>query len=411
MEHIIVSNIAKHLDTNNILHPLQHGFRKNLSCDTQLLSLFHDLAQNSKETDLIIMDFSKAFDKVPHKRLAYKLNWYGVRGRTLDWIGDFLTDRTQRVVLDGSESPLGSVMSGVPQGSVLGPILFLLYINDLPDDTRYSTIRLFADDCILYRPITTLQDSTLLQHDLDKIAEWEERWLMEFNVGKCFSMRVGRQRGRTKLHPPNYILHDQILTITDSTKYLGLTLTSDLKWNTHIGKLTSKANSILALLRRNLKIASQPVKTQAYQALVRPHLEYASTVWDPHTQVNIKKLEMVQRRAARYVCNRWHNTSSVSAMLGDLGWESLALRRQNARLCMMYKITHGPALASWLQHLTPNTRITRGSHPWRYTPISPHNDVYKYSFLPRTVIAWNSLPPDLVSRPSLDSFRAGLAKI
>lgn len=130
MEHIIVSNIANHLDANNILHPLQHGFRKNLSCDTQLLSLFHDLTQNTRETDLIIMDFSKAFDKVPHRRLTYKLDWYGVRGRTLDWVRDFLADRTQRVVLEGAESPLGYVMSGVPQGSVLGPILFLLYINE-----------------------------------------------------------------------------------------------------------------------------------------------------------------------------------------------------------------------------------------------------------------------------------------
>ena len=147
--------------------------------------------------------------------------------------------------------------------------------------------------------------------------------------------------------PPHYTLHNQTLTVTDSTKYLGLTLTSDLKWNKHISLITSKANSILGLLRRNLRIASTPVKTQAYQALVRPHLEYASTVWDPHTKDNIHKLDMVQRRAARYVCNRWHNTSSVSEMLGGLGWDSLAVRRENARLCIMYRVVHSPALTSW----------------------------------------------------------------
>ena len=158
MEHTIVSSISTHLDTYTILNPLQHGFRKHLSCDSQLLSLFHDLASVPTETDMIVMDFSKAFDKMPHRKLLYKLEWYGIRGGTLDWIKCFLTDRTQRVVLDGTESLPGPVLSGVPQGSVLGPILFLIYINDLPDGVTRSTVRLFADDCILYRHVTDKND-------------------------------------------------------------------------------------------------------------------------------------------------------------------------------------------------------------------------------------------------------------
>ena len=205
------------------------------------------------------MDFSKAFAKVPHRRLLYKLEWYGIRSGTLDWIKCFLTDRAQKVVLGGVESLPGPVLSGVPQGSVLGPILFLIYINNLPHGVTQSIVCLFTDDCILYRHVTDKNDINRLQTDLDMIAKWEETWLMEFNVGKCFTMRVGRQ----------------VLCITDNTKYLGLTITSDLKWNSHIQKVTSKANSVLGLLRRNLRIALKAVKTQAYEALVRPHLEYA----------------------------------------------------------------------------------------------------------------------------------------
>ena len=168
----------KHLELNNILHPLQHGFRKNHSCETQLLSLFQDLASNPSQIDLIIMDFSKAFDKVPHIRLDYKLDLYGTRGHMREWILDFLSGRSQRVVLEGASSASEPVVSGVPQGTVLGPVLFLMYINDLSDVTVHSTARLFADDCIIYRPTRNNDYTILLQNDLNKIAEWQFMWQM-----------------------------------------------------------------------------------------------------------------------------------------------------------------------------------------------------------------------------------------
>ena len=218
-------------------------------------------------------------------------------------------------------------------------------------------------------------------------------------------MRTGRSKSKINA---SYNLHDQPLQSTDSVKYLGLTLTSDLKFNSHINNVTAKANSVLGLLRRNLKISSQAVKTQAYQSLVRPHLEYASTVWSPHTSYNIKKVEMVQRRAARYVCNRWHNTSSVSEMVSHLGWESLAVRRSNMRLHTMYRIVHTTMRDPWHRWLTLSTRQTRGFHLWRYIPLSPSNDPYKFSFSPCTIPVWNSLPLHVVSSPTLDSFRLRL---
>ena len=170
-------------------------------------------------------------------------------------------------------------------------VLFLLYINDLPDVVVHSTARLFADDCIVYRPIRNNDDTTLLQNDLNKIAEWEFMWQMQFNIDKCFVLRVGRPKHKLR---HLYTLHNQNLSETDCAKYLGVTITSDLQWNQHINNITNKANSILGLLRRNLRIPSQTIKTHAYQSLVRPHLEYASTVWDPHTQKNIYKLDIIQ---------------------------------------------------------------------------------------------------------------------
>ena len=171
------------------------------------------------------------------------------------------------------------------------------------------TARLFADDCIIYRPIRNNDDAILLQNDLNKIAECEFMWQMQFNIDKCFILRVGRPKHKL-LHL--YTLHNQNLSETDSDKYVGVTITSDLQWNQHIYNITNKANSILGLLGRNLRIPSQTIKTHAYQSLVRPHLEYASTVWDPHTHENIYKLDIIQRRAVRYTCNRWHNISSVT---------------------------------------------------------------------------------------------------
>ena len=209
MEHILVSNIMQHLDSNKILYALQHGFRKNFSCDTQLLSIFQDLSSNPSQTDLIILDFSKAFDKVPHRRLQYKLNWYGIRGTTHASIKKNLQGRLQRVVSEGTQSSSHPVLSGVSQGTVLGPILFLIYINDLPDEASCSTIRLFADDCILYRSIKTQHDSTLLQYDLNSIAQWELTWQMKWNIDKCYTMQCKQDVQGTKSSiriPSTYML-------------------------------------------------------------------------------------------------------------------------------------------------------------------------------------------------------------
>ena len=189
--------------------------------------------------------------------------------------------------------------SGVPQGSVLGPSLFLFYINDLPNNLK-SNVRLFADDTIVYIALKPKTNVNTLQNDLDKLIEWETKWKMEFHPQKCQTIHFSRNKTPIK---QQYTPRGHSLESVDSAKYLGVTLKSDLKWNTHIKKITSQANKTLGFLKRNLKIPSPTIKTNAYNSLVRPLVEHASPVWDPHTQEHINQIEMVQRRAARYVCN------------------------------------------------------------------------------------------------------------
>ena len=240
--------------------------------------------------------------------LLYKLDFYGIRGSTHKWIDSWLSERSKKVVLDGRASDPVPVLSGVPQGSVLGPVLFLIFINDLPDNIR-SSVRLFADDCVLYRNIKSPLDCHILQDDLNSLAKWETDWQMKFNVSKCHSMRV------TRLHPSNHIqfsytLHQQILEQVQSAKYLGLTITDNLDWGQHNLEITCKATKTLGLRRRNLALAPRHTKEVAYKTLIRTQqLEYAAPVLHPYNETRTAKAEKVWRTAARWTCRRWRNSA------------------------------------------------------------------------------------------------------
>ena len=173
---------------------------------------------------------------------------------------------------------MAPVTSGVPQGSVLGPCLFLLFINDL-DEGIEGSVRLFADDTIAYMVVDNLSDAPRLQRDLDRLERWEDHWEMEFHPGKCQVLRVTTKR-KVNVVEASYSLRGHTLEVVDNAKYLGVTVSGDLKWNRHITKIVNKANSTLACLKRNVKVPCKEVKAAAYKALVHPHLEYAASVWD-----------------------------------------------------------------------------------------------------------------------------------
>lgn len=325
---------------------------------------------------------------MPHERLLLKLHHYGVRGSILLWIRDFLSHRTQAVVLEGKTSTSAPVTSGVPQGTVLGPLLFLVYINDMPLHAQSKT-RLFADDCLMYRSVKTAADCEQLQSDIDGLQEWEAIWQMECNPQKCEALSITNRR---KPLQHTYSSHTQTLQHVDQAKYLGLIISNKLSWNQHTDTVTKKANSTLAFLRRNISAFPVKAKEKAYMTYVKPSLEYAASIWDPHIQRNINAVERVQRRAARFVQNQYQQTSSVTALLEQLQWPTLQLRRQQAKIIMLHRIIHNFVDIPNLLILTGI--FTRG-HNHRF--LQPHcrTKTFQHSFFPSAIRLWNALPQTL----------------
>jgi hypothetical protein len=313
------------------------------------------------------------------------------------------------VNIQGVTSKPVEVKSGVPQGTVLGPLLFLMYINDLPDDLA-SNVCLFADDCVVYRPITSSSDCEILQKDLKSLEKWENKWLMSFKPDKCNILRFSRKKSKTEF---SYKLSGQFLQAVTSHKYLGVTLSGDMKWNTHIDNAVSKANGMLGFIRRNLSNAPRKVKVQAYKSLVRPHIEYCSSVWDPHTNRNIKKVEAVQRRAARFIMNDYGRKSSVTAMLSEIQLPTLQDRRLNQRLATMHKIIYNNIELTLTDHLEFNTRETSTSSTRNHNPLtlkipSSKTNCHQKSFFPNTARDWNKLSYSTTSIADSATFHKAL---
>ena len=399
LEHIIHSNVITHLNAHNIISDTQYGFRKRRSAELQLIHTIHDFAYNlneRKQTDAILLDFCKAFDKMSHRHLKLKLEYYRVRNQILKWISSFLEDHTQCVVCGGYTSDPANVISGVPQGTVLGPLLFLIYINDLPECVS-SMCSLFADNCLVYRKIESERDIEVLQNDLTNLELWARKWLMTFNTDKCKVIQISLK----PLTLNSYTLYGRHLKGVNEAKYLGVTIDCKLSFTKHIE--CKKANSTLAFIRQNLKSCQRQTKADAYSLYVKPILEYAAVVWTPHTRCDIDKLETVQRRAARFVMSDYNRTSSITAMLHNLNWNTLYSRRRTSRLCLLYKILHNLVDVILPEYIVPSTRFTR-EHDQKFILPQSRIDTYKFSFFPNSIRLWNNLPLETVHAHTIDKF-------
>jgi hypothetical protein len=276
--------------------------------------------------------------------------------------------------------------------------MFLLYINDIATNIQSSKVRLFADDLLLYRTVNTNSDSQMLQKDLTTLQNWSDKWQLKFNAKKCYTLHIHK---RSSTYKASYILNGHTLEQSESQPYLGVDIQHNLKWHNHINKITSKGNQMLAFVRRNFYMCPREIKTAAYQTLVRPHLEYASAAWDPHHKTDILKLEMVQRRAARFVANDYRREEgSMTAILNELGWSSLAQRRRDHRIHVINQLLSNQLVLEIPTLATRNRALHRRNQ--QFTHLHSNSDVYKFSFWPRTISDFNShlnIPNNLVTAP------------
>ena len=269
LETIIRDHMMDFLIKHKLINPSQHGFLKAKSCLTNLLCFLEEITKwvdDGSPVDVIYLDFQKAFDKVPHQRLISKLKSHGMGNSIINWIEQWLTDRRQRVVVDGEVSSWKPVLSGVPQGSVLGPILFLVYINDLEEGVSGKILK-FADYTKLFRKVKEIGDKQNLQDDIDKLVKWSEKWQMLFNFGKCKCLHTGS--GNTGM---NYEMGGTILSKTVKEKDLGVTMNANMKVSEQCRIAASKGNQVLGMIRRNITYKEKSLIIPLYKAIVRPHL-------------------------------------------------------------------------------------------------------------------------------------------
>jgi hypothetical protein len=325
----------------------------------------------------------------------------GIGGEILAWIQDWLKGRKQRVVLLGKSSKWTDVMSGVPQGSVLGPILFLIYINDV-DEVVAGKILKFADDTKLFDTIRNHVDSFRMQCDLDNLCHWSELWLMPFNVAKCKVMHLGHNNLNAE-----YYLNKQILQVVSEERDLGIIIQDDLKCSGQCAKAVKSANRILGMIRRTFTYLTRDVFISLYKSMVCPHLEYCVQAWRPHLVKDIMMLEAVQRRATKLIPNMQH--MSYEERLKILNLTTLETRRLRGDLIEVFKMVKGMENINYEIFFEKSISNTRG-HDHKFFKPACRLDARKYFFSHRVVDIWNGLQTELVDCGTVNSFKNMLDK-
>ena len=396
LERCVFNRCFPHISPS--LYHLQYGFRPGRSTESQLLVVYHDLLDSmasGKEIDAIYLDLSKAFDKVPHHLLISKLSSFGISGCLLKWYQSYLCDRYQRVALEGAYSDWLPVTSGVPQGSILGPLLFLVFANDLPDYVQSgSTLALFADDSKLYRSLDTPDSNIYLQQDLDGLRKWSSDNHMTFNASKCKTLHISRKKTLSCVQ--TYDLGGQHLECVKHTKDLGITVSCDLQWGKHIELITSKANRTLGLIKRVCRdVDDVKIRKLLYCLMVRPQLEYCSCLWSPYTIKHRALIENVQRRATKFILNYPPRDISYMDRLISLNLLPLEYRRELRDILLFHKFTSGTMPTNCSNLFSPATSVyaTRNFDQNNFKIKVDHKQNYfRYSFFSRVVKVWNNLP-------------------
>ena len=393
-ERIVFKYVHNFFLENQFIISAQSGFTAGDSTTNQLIDIYNSFCKaldEGKEIRAVFCDISKAFDKVWHRGLIYKLQKAGISGSLLAWFENYLSHRKQRVVISGQCSEFIDVQAGVPQGSILGPLLFLVYINDIIKDVQ-SNIKLFADDTSLSLIVSDpFETANIINNDLDRIHKWAETWLVKFNPSKTVSLLISRKT-QQQFHPLLQMNNIPIKEV-ESHKHLGVIFNNKGTWSEHIKDIGTKAWKRLNIMRKFKFILDRSSLQKIYFTFIRPLLEYSNIVWDNCTLQETEELEKIQLEAARIVTGTT-KLVSLRELYKETGWEKLEVRRKKHKLTKFYSIITGQS-PDYLQEHIPQLVSQTSDHNLRnsndFRTIQCRTALYENSFFPATIKDWNAL--------------------
>ena len=420
-ERIIRDRMTTYLESHNLISGIQHGFRKGKSCLTQLLKHYENILTNllhQTETDSIYLDFAKAFDKVDHQILLQKIKNLGISGKLFNWLNDFLSNRQQVVVLDGAMSFIAAVISGVPQGTVLGPILFLIFINDIKDCVKHSVISCFADDTRATKSISSVADSILLQEDVGNLLQWAKVNNMQMHEDKFVFINFNCHSRHFYLPTlPFYndylkytISEEVILEPGTEVKDLGIMFSPNLSWSTHVASIVGSAKKKAGWVLSSFRDRTKTTMLTLYKSLIRSLLEYGCPLWNGLNLTELRSIEAIQRsftskiNCPPHVINYWDRLVYLHLM-------SLQRRRERYVVIFMWKIYYRKVSNDLNVRFVDNARFgPRAVVPPLVSSNSKAQSLFDKSFSVKGPQIWNIVPKTIKSTDNLEQFKIKLDK-
>lgn len=413
LEKHVHDSLMSFLTAHKLLHSTQSGFRPNHSCETALLHMinrFHEAINSNQVVGMVMVDFRKAFDLVDHTLLLKKLRHYKLSDATVQWFSSYLLNRKQRVVINNTESTSENIVCGVPQGSILGPLLFLMFINDLPLFTNNVSTDLYADDTTLFdtgKSQDTIEQS--LQLALQNLSVWCKLNGMLLNTSKTKVMLITTLQKRLNLH--DGILHlkydDNFLNSVENEKVLGVHIDNNLTWSVHIGHIAKKLASNLWLLSKLKDYLSIEHRVQFYKTYIQPHIDYCSTIWGGTSQYNLNRIYRLQKRSIKIILN--YEYDDIGSSMDNLKILSIYERIFLRKAKFMFKISKSltPQYINQmfsLRAMNETIESLRSTSIINFSTPRPQKELFKQSLMYSGPIIWNNLPNWLKNLETVDSF-------